>query len=584
MIDPTLSLAFSMQSSKGLYALLLGSGISRSANIPTGWEVTVDLVRRIAAMQVNGAEPNDPVQWYASKYDKEPRYSELLDAVARTQAERSLILRSYFEPTEEEKERNEKLPTAAHRAIADLVAGGYVRVIITTNFDRLLEQAIQSVGIEPTVVSNSAQAQSIGSLGQIRCLVVKAHGDYLEATIKNTPAELAQYEVAMDTLLDRLLDEHGLVVSGWSAEYDTALVKAIERAKNRRYSTYWTLVSSTSDTVRRIITLRDAVSISIPGADSFFQRLAENVAALEKFGTEHPLTIKAAVTRLKQYIAEPVRHRVSLHDLVSGAIAELCKEMGEYQFSREADDGGAALEDELCRIANRAELVYTLALHSGWWSTIEQFKPWARCLEQLAVLNGSYPGYQSPLNLTLLPGLLSIYAIGVAAVGNDNYALLEAMFSDTYVRSSERKSRLLMELNARAVVDIRAGQTMPNYLRRFTPMNDYLHDRLRQPFIEYLPLDTDYDDVWDRFEYLIALSSVDDCIVREKSPWAPVGRFGWRNRWDGQDIATVITKEAQAQRDSWPPIAAGFFGGSIERFERAQEAFRSGILAHAQWC
>ena len=583
MIDPTLSLAFSKQSSRGLYALLLGSGISRSAKIPTGWEVTIDLVRRIAAMQADGAELDDPVQWYVSKYGKEPRYSELLDAVAKTGAERSLVLRSYFEPTEEEKERNEKQPTAAHKAIADLVAGGYVRTIITTNFDRLLEQAIQVAGIEPTVVSNGAQAQGIGALGQIRCLIVKVHGDYLEATIKNTPEELAQYDNALDVFLDRLLDEHALVVSGWSADYDTALVKAIERARNRRYSTYWTFVSAPTEAAKHIITLRDAASVSIQGADTFFRGLAENVAALEKFGNEHPLSIKAAVTRLKQYIAEPVRHRVSLHDLVSGTTAELCKEMEGYRFSRESGNGGAALEDELHRIANRAELVYTLALHSGWWCTVEQFKPWIRCLERLAVLNESYPGSQGPINLTLFPGLLSVYAMGIAAVGNDNYALLEAMFADTFVRSAGRKSRLLMDLNARAVVDIRTGQTMPNYLRRYTPMNDYLHARLREPFREYLPLDTDYDDVWDRFEYLVALSSVDDCLIREKTPWAAVGRFGWRNRSDGQGIAVMIAGEAQAKRETWPPIVAGLFGGSYERFELAQETFRNGILARTEW-
>jgi hypothetical protein len=583
MFDPALSLAFSVQSSKGLYAVLLGSGISRAAKIPTGWEITVDLVRRIAAMQRKGSEPDDAVRWYASEFDKEPRYSDLLNAVAKTAAERSLVLRSYFEPTDEEKERNEKRPTTAHKAIADLVAGGYVRVIVTTNFDRLMEQALQAVGIEPTVVSMDTQAQGIGSLAQIRCLVVKVHGDYLEATIKNTPEELDRYEAAMDSLLDRLLDEHGLVVSGWSAEYDTALVRAIERSKNRRYSMYWTSVHSPTDPANKVIGLRDAVPIRIAGADVFFHELAENVAALEKFGNEHPLTIKAAVTRLKQYVAEPARHRVSLHDLVSGTTAELCKEMEAFQFSRAAEAGGVALEDEVQKIANRAELVYTLALHCGWWASAQQFKPWVRCLGQLAVLNGSLPGYRGPTNLSLLPALLCVYAMGVAAVGGDNYAFLKTLFSDTFIRFPERKARLLMKLNPGAVVQADTGQTMPKYIRRYTPMNDFLRDRLRESFKEYLPLDSDYDDVWDRFEYLMALASVDDCLEQDKSPWAPVGRFGWRNRLDGPHISTLVANEAQAARESWPPIAVGFFGGSSDRFERAQEAFLKGILSRVQW-
>ena len=44
-----LPLAFSVRSGPGVYAVLLGSGISRAADIPTGWEVTLDLIAKLAA-------------------------------------------------------------------------------------------------------------------------------------------------------------------------------------------------------------------------------------------------------------------------------------------------------------------------------------------------------------------------------------------------------------------------------------------------------------------------------------------------------------------------------------------------------
>ena len=50
MIEPINSLAFSIQANRGVYAVLLGSGVSRSAKIPTGWEVTLDLVQKLAAL------------------------------------------------------------------------------------------------------------------------------------------------------------------------------------------------------------------------------------------------------------------------------------------------------------------------------------------------------------------------------------------------------------------------------------------------------------------------------------------------------------------------------------------------------
>lgn len=146
MIDPILSLAFAMHSNKGAYALLLGSGVSRAAGIPTGWEVVLDLIRKLAAMKKENCEP-DPAEWYQNVFGNEPDYDKLLNAVARLPAERSLLLRSYFEPTDEEREQESKIPTEAHKAIARLVLSGHVRVVVTTNFDRLLEQALHALGI-----------------------------------------------------------------------------------------------------------------------------------------------------------------------------------------------------------------------------------------------------------------------------------------------------------------------------------------------------------------------------------------------------------------------------------------------------
>ena len=63
MIDPIQSLAFSMQANPGVYAVLIGSGVSRPAKIPTGWEITLDLVRKLAAVDKENCDPN-PAVWY----------------------------------------------------------------------------------------------------------------------------------------------------------------------------------------------------------------------------------------------------------------------------------------------------------------------------------------------------------------------------------------------------------------------------------------------------------------------------------------------------------------------------------------
>jgi len=87
MIDPLTALAFSIYENKGVYCLLLGSGVSRPSEIPTGWEITLDLVRRVAALHGVTEEP-DWATWYKATFGAEPKYSELLDQLASTADER----------------------------------------------------------------------------------------------------------------------------------------------------------------------------------------------------------------------------------------------------------------------------------------------------------------------------------------------------------------------------------------------------------------------------------------------------------------------------------------------------------------
>lgn len=238
MINPLLSLAFSLASSPGVYALLLGSGISRSAQIPTGWEIILDLTRQLARIEGAG-ELDDPERWYVDRFGEPPSYSRLLAMVAPSPVERQQLLKHYFEPTDDERATGVKTPTVAHRAIADLVARGAIKVILTTNFDRLMEQALEAAGVVPVIISSADAAAGALPTQHTRCTVVKLHGDYLDPRIRNTDEELAAYDDVMDRLLDRVLDDYGLVVSGWSGDWDVALRAAIERCPNRRFTTYW---------------------------------------------------------------------------------------------------------------------------------------------------------------------------------------------------------------------------------------------------------------------------------------------------------------------------------------------------------
>jgi NAD-dependent SIR2 family protein deacetylase len=205
MIEALTSLAFSVFENKGVYALLLGSGVSRAAEIPTGWEITLDLVRRVAALE-GVSDQADWEHWYRERFGRQPDYSELLDMLGSTPDERRAIIHSYIEPAAGDLEEGRKTPTEAHRAIARLVRDDFIRVIITTNFDRLLENALRELGVEPTVIKSDDDLKGAIPLTHSRCFVLKLHGDYLDTRIRNIESELTAYSSEANELLDRILD------------------------------------------------------------------------------------------------------------------------------------------------------------------------------------------------------------------------------------------------------------------------------------------------------------------------------------------------------------------------------------------
>lgn len=286
-VDGRVALATALYAAPGVYAVLVGSGMSSAAGVPTGWQVVQDLIRKIAL--ADGVDPaefeQDPEGWWVSQGHSEPRYDRLLTAMAPTDAARQGLLRRYFET---QPDGTQAEPTAGHHALAALVAMGRVRVILTTNFDHLIERALERAGITPQVISTPSAVTGMTPLVHAPATVIKLHGDYLSLGLRNTPDELSTYPYELKELLARVFDEYGLVVVGWSAEYDTALVDAMEASPSRRYPTYWaTYHGDISESARRVIAQRQACVIDTSGADEFFEDVLQKIGRLGQVARRH---------------------------------------------------------------------------------------------------------------------------------------------------------------------------------------------------------------------------------------------------------------------------------------------------------
>jgi len=103
-----------------------------------------------------------------------------------------------------------------------------------------------------------------------------------------------------------------------------------------------------------------------------------------------------------------------------------------------------------------------------------------------------------------------------------------------------------------------------------------------QPILEdILFLGIRYEHLFDRFELLYALSYAD--LTDRK--WGPPGRFGWKysHTFGSPDPFTVLVEEAKREADQWPPVRAGMFRGSSQRFIEVAASFKAELLDRLQW-
>jgi hypothetical protein len=576
VIEPTTQAAFALYSNRGGYALILGSGVSRGAQIKTGYEIVLDLADQIA--RVSGEDPgSDPAAWYRGKFGEEPDYSRLLERMGPTAAERQSILRHYFEPSAEERERGEKVPTPAHHSIAQLVAAGYVRVIVTPNFDRLLEDALTQAGVRPYVVRSGSDADGMAPIAQVQCVVVKVHGDYLDTRIRNTPAELASYEPSIDRLLDRLFDDYGLIVCGWSSDWDQALRNAVRRIANRRLTTFWTLRGAPSPAAADLIANRSAIAVAIRDADEFFVDLLERVEAIDDLRQRPPLTVELALATAKRYLVD-TSGRIRLRDLVKAETEAVLETMSTL-----GPDGAQPTNDEFerrIRLIEAATMKLAAIVAAGcFWGEKGHLPIWTEALERLGG-RGYDQGAEPLYRLRGYAGTIVMYSGAVGALGAGRYDTLRALLlTPIRRRDAQEAAAFALEvgqsLEYEAMNRLRKERDNTPNMTFHVPASERLigvvHDALR----DTIPDETRFDRLYYRAETLISLAYAQDRDGRGHGLWFPPGLHVFRTRENiaGRGTADLMGEELAQEGDAWPPVVSGLLP-SATRAKELLQAFR----------
>jgi hypothetical protein len=568
---PTDSLAFALHHAPGTCAVLVGSGLSKSAGIPTGWEITLDLIRRVAALKGVTDEP-DWAAWYRQQANREPSYSEIIDTLATTPADRRALLHGYIEAAPGDETRR---PTKAHRALAQLVADGAVKVLVTTNFDRLLETAIREAGIEPTVITDKHSLAGATPLAHARCTIIKLHGDYLDSRIKNTDAELAAYEQEIDGLLDRVFDEYGLLVVGWSGEWDEALRNAMLRAGTRRYPLYWATRSALPTLAADIVSHRQGQVIEVKGADEFLLDLSSKLDAVRRADRSHPVTVETALAVARKFCRSD-EFGPEWAEFLEAEATKVRNFVGSSEWPTDEPDekNTSAI---LAAIDARTEVLRRSFLFAARWGSPAATQRLISELPAISMGGDLVSPFTMWNDLRNLPAALCLYWALAGALDGGRFALAKALLHAPIPNRYAEKlpaadCLMLLAFNESNFWSVATGANQ----RSSSIVTQWLQPKLGDDLADLSITPAERDTTVDRVEFLVGMEFA---YLRAKRceqnnglwAWFPRGGYVHRN-WFQQEVAAI---DDASPGNPW--LDAGLLGGSTAGAKAAVATVRAAL-------
>jgi hypothetical protein len=545
-LDPMVSLANAIHSGPRQYALLLGSGVSHSAGILTGRQVLDQLIGRIRSLDgAGGGEDN--FEWFATRFGEPPHYSTVIEQLAPKPHERQVLLSPFFEPNASAPESGNRRPTAAHRAIARLAKRRFVQVIVTTNFDRLVETALTDQGLDPVVISSESQASEIVAVPFEAVLVFKLHGDYRAPSIRNTREELKAYGPKTSALLNQICQSYGLVVCGWSAEWDPALRSAFEADAFPRFSTYWASRGEPKEQAQALILARNAKVVLGRDADSFFEELSGKVLSLEAtpLPSSPPASPPASPTP-PLAPAEEARRLIrvdgggpQLHRLVQSEVERARTALvavASVDMPRDLPAPSVWIPTAHRLLGD----VYSVCMPASRWADRQQVPVLEEVIQRLyqrpATSDGSM---QVDSSYWAVPSFLAFHVVGASIAGGRNWSALFDFLTGTQIKTHVGFSPYIIGVDWIPIQD-QFRQAFGED-RWGLVAKKWLLGRWHEIAASEVPSDQDREEAFLRFELSVALAyralmtqpspagGRSRLALRDDTrPWLPPGLYNWR--------------------------------------------------------
>lgn len=293
---------------------------------------------------------------------------------------------------------------------------------------------------------------------------------------------------------------------------------------------------------------------------------------------QSPQSLRNKIGAVKSALASS-NGSIELHDMLMAEVRRFLVLTAEDNFALTASFSKKEFEERLVRYEEATgDLSLMLACVAHWGQPINRSafaKALARSTDRLDMQGGNTLW----LALRKYPLIIQLFNAGIGALSAGRYDWLNTLFeAKIEVEVNRSQSTNLVSVASETVLDFnRSGafKTLPGHDRYKTPVSEYLYKVLQPGLDDVLFLGKSYENEFDRFEIFFCLAACDAEIQAGIGDWGPPGRFSWKGERGGRSPFKQLTTEADQLKSAWPPLQAGMFGGSYERFFKSALAINS---------
>lgn len=281
------------------------------------------------------------------------------------------------------------------------------------------------------------------------------------------------------------------------------------------------------------------------------------------------------VTKLKDLLAFPEK-RIQLDDFVSYYTRTFLEKSDLRHFPvnhRETVTKPEKILERMKAYEGLTRDLQKIVILIANWGNAEQLKQLERIFIRLAETDKGSSGFSFLMQLSWYPIMLLMYSAGISAIANKNYAALRIILRTPIQANSESKRQPVVVPVMSKLSDAHDGfKSLPGYEQKYVPRSEYLFKELQPILEDLLFLGQRYEDYFDEFEVLLALSYA----YETERKWGPPGRFAWKHSspFRGETPYSRILTEAALKKEEWEPIKAGVFDKLEGKFNEQAQAYK----------